>query len=198
MIAHELSHVYNRDILISSVAATIGARHHLAGPPGLVHPDGGDDDDGRNPIAALLMLILGSAGRDDHPDGGLAQPRVPGRRDGRRAHRDPHALASALRKIEGARAAPRRPRPTRPPPTCSSPTRSRAGPAWPAVLDPPQHRRALAGLVLLVVFARHDFLPGYALITGPIARAGRSCRMRAGVAAIDVAWQANCSFVFWR
>jgi heat shock protein HtpX len=53
VLAHELSHVQNRDILISSVAATIGAVitwvAHLA-----IFIPMGDDDDGGNPIAALL------------------------------------------------------------------------------------------------------------------------------------------------
>ena len=57
MLAHELSHVQNRDILISSVAATIGAVitwvAHLA-----IFVPMGDDDEGGNPIAALLMVIL--------------------------------------------------------------------------------------------------------------------------------------------
>ena len=58
VLAHELSHVRNRDILISSVAATIGAvitwLAHLA----FFLPIGGDDENGGNPLAALLTLLL--------------------------------------------------------------------------------------------------------------------------------------------
>ena len=64
VIAHELSHVRNYDILISSVAATIaGAIFHLSqiGRFGMIFGYGGRDDDregGGGGLVALLMLIL--------------------------------------------------------------------------------------------------------------------------------------------
>jgi len=57
VLAHELSHVQNRDILISSVAATIGAVITWVAQFAFFF-GGSDDDDGGNPIAALLTLIL--------------------------------------------------------------------------------------------------------------------------------------------
>lgn len=64
VIAHELSHVRNYDILISSIAATIaGAIFHLASMGRWAMIFGGwggdrDDRDGGGGIAAILMLIL--------------------------------------------------------------------------------------------------------------------------------------------
>ena len=58
VIGHELSHIKNRDILISTVAAAIaGAISYLA--YFAMFFGHGDDDEGGNPIIALLMLIIG-------------------------------------------------------------------------------------------------------------------------------------------
>ena len=59
VIAHELGHIKNRDILISSIAATVGgAITYLAQMAFFFGGSRGDDDEGGNPIAALAMLIL--------------------------------------------------------------------------------------------------------------------------------------------
>ncbi len=60
VIGHELSHVYNRDILISSVAAALAGIITMFAQLAIFLPlGGGDDDDGPNPASLLLMLILG-------------------------------------------------------------------------------------------------------------------------------------------
>jgi heat shock protein HtpX len=98
VLAHELSHVQNRDILISSVAATIGAV--ITWVAQFAFFFGGSDDDDGNPIAALLMLILAPIAAL------LIQLAITRSREfgadstGARITADPLALASALRKIE--------------------------------------------------------------------------------------------------
>ena len=99
VLAHELSHVQNRDILISSVAATIGAVITWVAQFAFFF-GGSDDDDGGNPIAALLTLILAPIAAL------LIQLAITRSREfgadstGARITADPLALASALRKIE--------------------------------------------------------------------------------------------------
>ncbi len=59
VIAHELAHVRNYDILTASIAATLaGAITYLA-HMAIFFGGSRDDDEGGNPLAALLMLILG-------------------------------------------------------------------------------------------------------------------------------------------
>ncbi len=58
VIAHELAHIKNRDMLISTVAAGIaGAIGYL--PWLLMFGGGGRDREGGHPIVAILLLILG-------------------------------------------------------------------------------------------------------------------------------------------
>ena len=102
VLGHELAHVRNRDILTSSIVATIasaisligwmglwfggGRRSGLAGLAGLILA----------PIAATVIQLAISRTREYQAD-----------RDGARIVQDPDALASALAKLEaGARAAP--------------------------------------------------------------------------------------------
>ncbi len=63
VIAHELAHIKHRDILVSTVAATIaGAISYLAQMAQWAMIFGGrrdDEGEGGNPIAAIVMMIVG-------------------------------------------------------------------------------------------------------------------------------------------
>jgi heat shock protein HtpX len=60
VLAHELGHVKNRDILTSSIAATLGAAITMLARFAMFIPMGGrsDDDEGSNPFAGIFMMIL--------------------------------------------------------------------------------------------------------------------------------------------
>ena len=56
VIAHELAHIKNRDMLLQTISATMAAAISNIAHFGFFF--GGSDDEGGNPIAALAMLIL--------------------------------------------------------------------------------------------------------------------------------------------
>ncbi|MGE5487615.1 MAG: zinc metalloprotease HtpX [bacterium] len=58
VLAHELGHVANRDILVSSVAATVAAAITFLARMAFWFGPRGDDEEGGSPIAALAMMIL--------------------------------------------------------------------------------------------------------------------------------------------
>ena len=98
VLAHELSHVKHRDILTSTITASIAGAISTLAQFGMFF--GGRDDDNRNPLVAILVLILApiaamliqlaiSRGREYEADRGGAE--VSG---------DPRALADGLAKIE--------------------------------------------------------------------------------------------------
>lgn len=106
VLAHELAHIQHRDILLSSIAATMAGAISMVAQMFQFHALFGglqDDDEGRAnplavlfallvaPIAALLIQMAISRTREYEADRGGAQ--ISG---------NPLALASALRKIEYA------------------------------------------------------------------------------------------------
>jgi len=98
VLGHELTHVKNRDILTSTITASIAGAIATLAQFGMFF--GGRDEDNRNPVLALLVLIIApiaamliqlaiSRGREYEADHGGAE--VSG---------DPRALADALAKID--------------------------------------------------------------------------------------------------
>jgi heat shock protein HtpX len=100
VIAHELAHVRHRDILISSVAATLAAAILMVARFAMFFGGGRDSREGGNPFGLLLMVILApiaamliqsaiSRSREFAADAGAA-----------RLIGSPDSLVSALRKID--------------------------------------------------------------------------------------------------
>jgi heat shock protein HtpX len=98
VVAHELAHIKNRDMLISTIAATMaGAITQLAY---LAIFFGGRDGDRGNPIAGLLMLIVGPIAAAVIQSAISRQREFEADRVGAQISGQPLALASALRKLE--------------------------------------------------------------------------------------------------
>ena len=103
VLAHELSHVINRDTLTSTVAATLAGAISWLAHMAYFMPVGRDrDDHGSNPLVALLtvllapiaaMLIQMAVSRSREYDADASGARLVGH---------PEGLANALRKLEVA------------------------------------------------------------------------------------------------
>lgn len=103
VIAHELAHVKNRDILVGTVAATFaGAISYLANMAQWAMIFGGrnsDDEEGSNPVAGILMMILAPIAAM------LVQMAISRSREfladetGAQMSGNPLSLASALRRL---------------------------------------------------------------------------------------------------
>ncbi|MGH7930568.1 MAG: zinc metalloprotease HtpX, partial [Candidatus Binatia bacterium] len=103
VLAHELSHVKNRDMLIGTIAATMaGAISMLANIAqwGLIFGGRDSDSEGGNPVAALAMIILAPLAAL------LVQMAISRSREfgadatGAAISAEPMSLASALRKLQ--------------------------------------------------------------------------------------------------
>jgi heat shock protein HtpX len=100
VMAHELAHVKNRDILVSTVSATLAGAISTLANFGMFFGGQHRDGEGGNPLLAILVMIFApiaamliqfaiSRTREFGADAGGAA--ISG---------DPHALAAALEKIE--------------------------------------------------------------------------------------------------
>jgi heat shock protein HtpX len=99
VMGHELAHVKHRDILIQTVAATISGAISALGYVFMFGGRSDEDGDGGNPLAGLLVLILGPIAA------GLIQAAISRSREynadtvGAEIAGDRMALATALEKI---------------------------------------------------------------------------------------------------
>ncbi|WP_028581040.1 zinc metalloprotease HtpX [Desulfogranum japonicum] len=105
VIAHELGHIKNRDILIGSIAAVMaGAISYLATMAqwAMIFGGGRDDEDGGNPLVAIVMMIVAPIAAS------LIQMAISRSREyiadatGAEICGRPKALASALNKLSNA------------------------------------------------------------------------------------------------
>jgi len=111
VLGHELMHVYNRDILTSSVAAAIAGVITSVAQMFMfmgVFGGGGNSDDNRaNPVGMLLTALLAPLAATTIQMAITRTREYDADEDGAKLTGDPLALASALRKLErGTAAAP--------------------------------------------------------------------------------------------
>lgn len=105
VLAHEIGHIVNRDILIQTIAAVLGGAIVFIANMlqwTAIFGIGSDDDEGANPIAAIAMAILAPIAAT------LIQMAISRSREyladetGARLSHNPMSLASALNKLDSA------------------------------------------------------------------------------------------------
>jgi heat shock protein HtpX len=100
VIAHELAHIKNRDMLLQTIAATFaGAISNIAYMGMFL---GGNDDEGGNPVAGLLMVILAPMAAMLIQMAISRQREFKADRVGAEISGKPMALAGALLKLDSA------------------------------------------------------------------------------------------------
>lgn len=108
VIGHELSHVYNRDILTASIAATMASL--LMSMVQFFWLFGGRDSQRSNPIGSILLMIVGPLAASMLQLAIGRSREFAADEDGAILTKDPLSLASALKKIDaGISNAPMRP-----------------------------------------------------------------------------------------
>lgn len=99
VLGHELSHVKHRDILISTVAASMAGAISTIAQWGMFF-GGGSDEDNRNPIATILVMLLAPLAAMLIQMGVSRSREYMADKSGGEISGNPDALADALLKIE--------------------------------------------------------------------------------------------------